>query len=88
MNRDGFCADLRALYTVIRCLEVISEASRRLPDALKAGHSSIPWRDVAASGNIYRHEYGSVSALAVWDTLTLHPPPPRTVVAAELVALD
>jgi uncharacterized protein with HEPN domain len=33
-DRDGFKADLRTVYAVTRCLEIISEASRRLPDEL------------------------------------------------------
>jgi uncharacterized protein with HEPN domain len=63
---EGFVADVSyevfkddnlRLYAVTRCLEIISEASRRLPDELKARHPSIQWRDMAAAGNIYRHEY-------------------------------
>ncbi len=38
-----FHGDLRTLYAVTRCLEIISEASRRLPDELKARHPSIAW---------------------------------------------
>ena len=32
-----FRDDLRMVYAVTRCLEIISEASRRLPDELKHG---------------------------------------------------
>ena len=44
------------VYAVTRCLEVISEASRRLPAVLKDRHPAIPWKNIAAAGNIYRHE--------------------------------
>jgi uncharacterized protein with HEPN domain len=54
---------------------------------MKARHPSVAWRDIAASGNIYRHEYGEVAARAVWDTLTHHLPPLRAVIVAELSAL-
>lgn len=37
------------LYAVVRCLEIISEASRRLPDASKVRHPSIEWRDIAGA---------------------------------------
>ncbi len=40
-DRDTFKKDLRTLYAVTRCLEIISEASRRLPDDLKARHLAI-----------------------------------------------
>jgi uncharacterized protein with HEPN domain len=52
MSYDAFKDDNLRLYAVIRCLEIISEASRRLPDALKARHPSIAWREMAAAGNI------------------------------------
>ena len=46
---EGLRNDLRALYAVIRTLEIISEASRRLSDELKARHPQIPWREMAAA---------------------------------------
>ncbi len=36
LDRAAFCADTLRVYGVTRCLEIISEASRRLPDDLKA----------------------------------------------------
>ena len=85
---DSFKDDNLRLYAVTRCLEIISEASRRLPDALKARHASIAWRETAAAGNIYRHEYEDVAARRVWRTLTISLPPLRDVVALELAALS
>lgn len=40
-------------YAVIRALEIISEASRRLPEDLKDKYSDIPWKQIAGSGNIF-----------------------------------
>ena len=60
MNYAAFQGDDRTVYAVTRCLEIISEASRRLPDELKARHPSIEWREMAAAGNIYCHEYEDV----------------------------
>jgi uncharacterized protein with HEPN domain len=87
MTYATFKDDNLRLYAVTRCLEIISEASRRLPEALKERHPAIQWRNMAAAGNIYRHDYEDVAAREVWDTLTLHLPPLRAVVEAELVAL-
>ena len=87
MTYATFKDDNLHLYAVIRCLEIISEASRRLPDALRERHPSIQWKEMAAAGNINRHEYEDVGARAVWDTVTLHLPPLRAVVEVELAAL-
>jgi uncharacterized protein with HEPN domain len=81
---DTFRDDTRTLYAVIRCLEVISEASRRLPEEVKARHAAIPWKNIAGAGNIYRHEYEDVVAELVWDTVQLALPPLRDAVSREL----
>jgi uncharacterized protein with HEPN domain len=76
---EAFVADPRTVYAVTRCLEIISEASRRLPDDLKARHPSIAWKDMAGAGNIYRHDYEDVAAQHVWDAVQIDLPPLRTV---------
>jgi len=67
-NLDSFRADRRARQLVERNLEIISEASRRLPDAAKAEESDIPWRAIAGIGNILRHDYHESQADILWET--------------------
>ena len=62
LDRVSFQSDLRTIFAVTRCLEIISEASRRLPTSLKDRHPSIPWRRMAGAGNVYRHDYEDVAA--------------------------
>jgi len=62
-DRGAFKADLRTVYVVTPCLEIISEASRRLPEELKARHPEISWRQMAGAGNVYRHDYEDVIRL-------------------------
>src|ERR1700675_5163702 len=61
-DRTAFGHDLKTVYAVTRCLEIISEASRRLPDDVKARHPAIGWKKLAGAGKIYRHAYGGVAA--------------------------
>jgi len=68
LDLDSFTADRRTVYAVTRCLEIISEASRRLPEEIKARHPQIPWLDIAGAGNIYRHDYEDVLVEIVWRT--------------------
>lgn len=83
-NFEAFSQDVRTQLAVIRCLEVVSEASRRLPDDSKLRHPSIPWKDIAGAGNIYRHDYGNVAAKIVWDTVHFALPPLLAVVTEEI----
>jgi uncharacterized protein with HEPN domain len=55
-ERSAFIEGTRTVYAVTRCLEIISEASRRLPDEMKARHPDLPWKAMAGAGNIYRHD--------------------------------
>ena len=87
-DRHAFEADLRAVYAVTRCLEIISEASRRLPEKLKERHPAIAWRQMAAAGNVYRHNYEDVAAHLVWETVQQALPALRAVVEKEIARLQ
>jgi uncharacterized protein with HEPN domain len=60
--------DRRARQLVERNLEILSEASRRLPKELKDLEADIPWRAVAGIGNILRHDYHETYPAVLWDT--------------------
>ena len=87
MTFEVFRDDARTLYAVTRCLEIISEASRRIPDDVKARYPKISWKDMAAAGNVYRHDYEDVAAKLVWDTVQLALPPLQQAVLSELTAV-
>ena len=84
LDREAFQVDTRTVYAVTRCLEIISEASRRLSAELKTRHAEIEWKQMAAAGNVYRHEYEDVAARYVWDTVQRSLPALRQVIVAEL----
>ena len=81
---ERFLTDMRTFYAVTRCLEIISEASRRQSPETKARHPAIPWREMSASGNIYRHDYEEVAHRLVWGTVHEFLPALRVVAATEL----
>jgi uncharacterized protein with HEPN domain len=76
--------DPMPLYAIVRCLEIISEASRRLSDGLKGRHTQIPWAEMAAAGNFYRHKYEDVLPERVWKTLQEELPALRAAIEQEL----
>jgi uncharacterized protein with HEPN domain len=84
LDLASFAADQKTVYAVVRALEIISEATRRLPDELKDRHAEIDWPAVAAAGNVYRHEYESVSDALIWHTARHGLDPLRKAAAAEL----
>jgi uncharacterized protein with HEPN domain len=50
-----------------RCLEIISEASRYIPDDVKLRYDEVPWRRIADIGNRLRHAYHAVDSAIVWE---------------------
>lgn len=81
---DAFLANSLVFYGTTRCLEIISEASRRLPEELKARHPDIPWADIAAAGNVYRHDYEDVQHKLVWGTVHNRLPALLNVIEGEI----
>jgi uncharacterized protein with HEPN domain len=79
-----FRTDRRTFHAVTRCLENISEASRRLSDDLKTRHPDLPWRDMADAGNVYRHDYDNVAADFVYKTVTQDLPKVLAVTRLEM----
>jgi uncharacterized protein with HEPN domain len=84
LDLSGFLADDKSFYAATRCLEIISEASRRLSPAFKQRFPDIPWKEVASSGSIYRHNYERVMEHRIWRTVHEALPPLGALVDAQL----
>ena len=69
LDYQAFRDNQLVFYAVTRALEIISEASRRLPDDMKARHPNIPWQEMAGAGNVYRHDYEDVRERLIWGTM-------------------
>jgi uncharacterized protein with HEPN domain len=67
---DDYMDDAMLRRAVERDVEIISEASRHIPDDLKARHPAIPWRKVAGVGNVLRHGYKLIDDHEMWDIVT------------------
>ena len=70
LDFERFATDRRVRQLVERNLEIISEASRRLPDTLKTTEPDVPWREIAGIGNVLRHDYGVVKPEILWGVRT------------------
>lgn len=55
---------------VIRQLEIIGEAVKRVSPELRANNSQVPWQDIAGMRDKLIHDYFGVDIEAVWLTVT------------------
>jgi uncharacterized protein with HEPN domain len=60
MSVKQFLADARTQDAVLRNLEVLGEASKRVPFHVQHRHTDVPWSRIADMRNILVHEYHSV----------------------------
>ncbi len=73
-TREEFLKDTQCQDAVIRRLEIIGEASRRLSDQTRAAFPHLPWQAMAGMRNILIHEYDGVDLITVWDTVHIDLP--------------
>jgi uncharacterized protein with HEPN domain len=81
-------ADRLSLRALERLIEILSEASRHLPDDLKARHPAIEWRRVGDIGNWLRHAYQSVDPRLLINVVITHLPSLRAALLAEQSRFD
>jgi uncharacterized protein with HEPN domain len=67
VGRDRFMVESHWQDAVIRQLEIIGEATKRLSPELRARHSEVPWRRIAGLRDVLIHGYMGVDLDAVWQ---------------------
>ncbi len=61
--------DKKTLYAVIRCLEVLGEAVKKVPKDIAKEYPHVPWKEIAGMRDKLIHEYFGVDIETLWDTI-------------------
>ena len=72
--RDAFAVDRKTQDAVVRNLEIIGEAVKRVSDAAKDAHRDLPWRQIAGMRDKLIHDYFGVDLDLVWEVVDRHLP--------------
>ena len=70
LNETDFLNDAKTQFAVIRCIEVIGEAVKRLPDDFRSTHPEVPWKAMAGMRDRLIHGYDVVDNEVIWNTVT------------------
>jgi uncharacterized protein with HEPN domain len=66
LTRVEFKASQVVRAAVVREIEIMGEASRRLSAEFKDSHPDIPWKDLARLRDMYIHAYDRINYDRVW----------------------
>jgi len=81
---DKFRSDEKVIDAVARNLELIGEATKRLPADLRGRYQDVPWRKMAGLRDVIAHGYFGVDSRLLWDIVQKDVPAARLKVAAIL----
>lgn len=66
MSYEDFAKDEKTNYAVIRCIEIMGEAAKHIPELVRQRYSEIPWKDIAGMRDKGIHFYFGVNVERVW----------------------
>ena len=69
LSKDEFLDDETLKRAVVRSLEIIGEAAKKIPADFKVRWSSIQWKNMAGMRDRLIHDYIGVNYSIVWDVL-------------------
>jgi uncharacterized protein with HEPN domain len=74
LTYEQFIEDEKTQFAVIRAIEVIGEATKNIPDIIKASHTSVPWRNISGMRDKLIHAYFGIDMDILWKTVTKEVP--------------
>ena len=69
MSYEGFAEDPKTVDAVLRNFEVIGEAAKNVPGAVRQEYSNVPWSEMAGMRDKLIHGYATVELRIVWSTV-------------------
>jgi len=77
---EALQGDEKTLLAIVRALEVIGEAAKRIPQAFRTKYPHVPWRGMTGMRDKVVHEYFGVDVEVVWRTVREDLPPLREAI--------
>jgi uncharacterized protein with HEPN domain len=88
MSFEEFAKDRKTLNAVVRSIEIIGEASKNIPDALKAKYEELPWKQMTGMRDKLIHAYFGVDVETLWKAVKENIPPLKKSIQKMLKDLE
>jgi uncharacterized protein with HEPN domain len=69
MDAEAFHTDRKTAFAVVRALEIVGEATKRIPESVRVRYPTVPWRQMAGMRDRLIHGYATVDLNIVWQTV-------------------
>ena len=69
MTYEEFIEDRKTINAVIRSLEIIGEATKKIPPDIRSKYPLVPWKEIAGMRDKLIHEYFGVDLSIIWETI-------------------
>jgi len=86
LSFEAFAADETLRRAFVRSLEIIGEATKKVPDNFRSSHPTVEWRAMAGMRDVLIHDYFGVDFELVWDVVQNRIPDLRSQIVAILKA--
>ena len=88
MDFEDFIKDKKTIYSVVRAIEIIGEATKNVPEEIRKKYPDIPWKKMAGMRDRLAHEYFGVDLEILWGTATEDVPQLKVQVSKVLEDMD
>jgi uncharacterized protein with HEPN domain len=88
LSFEEFSEDPKTVDAIVRNLEIIGEATKRIPEETKVKYSEIPWKLMAGTRDKLIHEYFGVNLQVLWKAVKEDLPPLKRSIKQLLQELD
>ena len=78
---EAFQANREKVLAVVKSIEILGEAVKKVPDDIRNQYPDIPWKSIAGMRDVLVHEYWGIDVNIIWATVQEGLPPLKATIA-------